>query len=218
MLIKHKRKVKIPYILEDVYISIKGIVYTKEKKIAKGQVTFTSKVTNKKIKRDITFWIGLSYLNLTLFDKLWEDPTLEFMFTSKDRSKLNIRWRAKELPSLVYPRYYVIPNYSMYAINKKGVLVNRRFKKVLKPSKDSNGYPKLLLRSDTGNLDTIRIHRAVMLTFSQWTLHDLEHMTIDHKDSNKQNPNFKNLEWVTRTENVKRRDINKRKRAKRLKS
>ena len=45
-------------------------------------------------------------------------------------------------------------------------------------------------------------HRVVMLTWRPTP--NAEHLTVDHRDHNKRNNSVDNLEWVTKTENIRR--------------
>lgn len=69
--------------------------------------------------------------------------------------------------------------------------------KVLKPAKDSNGYLRVGLIKE-GKLNTRKVHRLVLSSF----VHK-EGKEVNHLDGVKDNNKLSNLEWVSRSENVK---------------
>lgn len=82
--------------------------------------------------------------------------------------------------------------------NKKG--------RILKPTKDKGGYLYVGLH-DKENVKTssVKIHRLVAFTFCIGYEYGLE---VNHKNGNRQDNRSENLEWVTRSQNI--RDIYKR--------
>ena len=78
--------------------------------------------------------------------------------------------------------------------------------KLLKPNKDKAGYLYVSFYDKNKNITkSLKIHRLVALAFCEGYEDGLE---VNHKDGNKQNNNAENLEWVTRSQNI--RDIFKR--------
>ena len=71
--------------------------------------------------------------------------------------------------------------------------------KILKLGAVSSGYFFVHLYK-MRKLKVIRVHRLVALTFVPNTENKLE---VNHKDGNKQNNRADNLEWATKSENVK---------------
>lgn len=70
--------------------------------------------------------------------------------------------------------------------------------KILKSTVDRNGYLHINLYKN-GNKKFATIHRLVATTF----LNEEKYMEVNHIDGNKTNNNIKNLEWCTKSENIK---------------
>lgn len=62
---------------------------------------------------------------------------------------------------------------------------------------DGNGYAMIILHKNK-QLTPIKIHRLVALLFVP---NPENKPMVNHKDGNKMNSYYKNLEWVTRSEN-----------------
>ena len=91
----------------------------------------------------------------------------------------------------------IINEYENYEVSNFGNVRNKKTKKILKQSIDSCGYLHICL-SKNGKNKTFRVHRLVAPAF----IDNLENKNeIDHKDRNKQNNNFNNLRWCSRSEN-----------------
>jgi len=69
--------------------------------------------------------------------------------------------------------------------------------KILKPATDESGYHRcgIIINS---KLVTIKVHRAICTTFN-----GTSELEVNHIDGNKKNNAAINLEWVTRSENLK---------------
>ena len=80
---------------------------------------------------------------------------------------------------------------SSFHKNKKGTFLG---------SKDTSGYLRTALTLKNGNVKNFKIHRLVAKYFIN---ENIEYLTINHKDFNKQNNNVKNLEIITSVENIK---------------
>lgn len=92
-----------------------------------------------------------------------------------------------------------IKDFPDYSINEKGEVYSERSQKKLKPWEQPNGY--LIVRlSKNGRVFPRYIHRLVGETFLENPNFLSE---INHKDANRKNNNVKNLEWVSRSENMK---------------
>ena len=90
-----------------------------------------------------------------------------------------------------YEDTYYISNYGRVKNIKKGIF--------LKGNPNTYGYLRAVL---SNNIKTkwVSIHRLVGLHFIDGYFDGAE---INHKDGNKSNNHFSNLEWTTRSENVK---------------
>lgn len=71
----------------------------------------------------------------------------------------------------------------------------------MKPSKNPKGYLITNIMMPDGSIKGISIHGAVAKSFlGDQTIYGLE---VNHIDGNKENNRLDNLEWVTRSENIK---------------
>lgn len=95
-----------------------------------------------------------------------------------------------------------------YSVSDTGLIrSNERFsidkivkERILKPCLINSGYYTVHLKVK-GKRYSRLIHRLVAETFLDGYF---EGATVDHKDCNKLNNNVENLEWVTKSENIKR--------------
>lgn len=88
-----------------------------------------------------------------------------------------------------YPDY-MVSNFGR--VKRKGN-ANLRKEKILKTSKNSGGYLKVVL-SKKGHTKTFFVHRLVALSFLP---NPNNYPQINHKDENKENNRIDNLEWCT---------------------
>ena len=101
--------------------------------------------------------------------------------------------------------------FSLYAVSTDGHLKRISTGHILAENVSKTGY--VYAKVDTRNgRKSKRIHRIVALTYIPNPHKKAE---VNHKDGNRQNNSVSNLEWVTRTENM--RDATKRKRDKKRK-
>ena len=84
-------------------------------------------------------------------------------------------------------------------ITKSNGITYKRVSKVLKPALQVDGYLKCAF-SFNGKLITRPVHRVVAETFINKPEIYLE---VNHIDCNKTNNSIENLEWVTKSENIK---------------
>ena len=89
-----------------------------------------------------------------------------------------------------------IPN-SNYQISNKGRMCN--CSRISKPVINSSGYLRICFRKHGGRLQTESIHRLVALNFVP---NPLKLPQINHKDENKLNNFYDNLEWCTQKYNT----------------
>ena len=85
-----------------------------------------------------------------------------------------------------------------YLINRDGRLWSMHRDRFLEPTLDSGGYLHTIL-CNNGKKKGVRIHRLVAEAFVDKPYPDL---CVNHKDGNKTNNHYENLEWVTMGENV----------------
>lgn len=85
-----------------------------------------------------------------------------------------------------------------YAISKDGRILSLLTDQIVKPTVNSNGYLKVTLHKD-GTTCTRQVH---ILVAQQFIPNPDNLPVVNHKDGNKQNPNYTNLEWCTQQDNV----------------
>ena len=87
-----------------------------------------------------------------------------------------------------------------YSINENGEVKNNKTNKLLKQSQHKNGYMSVSIKITNGSYKQYYVHRLVAETF----LPNLDNLTdVNHKDYNKQNNSVENLEWCSRSDNLK---------------
>lgn len=104
-----------------------------------------------------------------------------------------------------------IKNFSRYEASNLGRLRSLNYKnskrtQVLKPAKSNDGYLKTVLQADNGKSYSWTVQKWVTLAFYGEREVGQE---IDHINSNKEDNNIINLEYVSRSENIKRAYKNK---------
>lgn len=103
-------------------------------------------------------------------------------------------------------KWKTIPNFSGYEASTLGNIRSLNYKrtgkvKVLKPGLSPDGYLKTMILDDNGKYRSWTIHLFVALAFIGEKPDGLE---IDHINGIKTDNRLENLEYVTRSENVKR--------------
>ena len=91
-----------------------------------------------------------------------------------------------------------IQDFPKYEVNRHGQIRNAKTNRILKP-KNGHDYPTVTLYNHEGASDK-KIHRVVAETFHDNTDPSLD---VNHKDGCKTNSSADNLEWCTRSENIK---------------
>jgi NUMOD4 motif/HNH endonuclease len=100
--------------------------------------------------------------------------------------------------------WITIEDYMDYQVSNTGKI--RSFKKhlagiIIKPQNNGNGYLKVTL-CDNGKLKQFYVHRLVGNYFVD---NPDNYKEINHKDGNKENNSYKNLEWCDDYRQRKRR-------------
>lgn len=105
--------------------------------------------------------------------------------------------------SINYNHWKDIPGYEgLYQANRKGEILSlheNNFKKKLIPSKHTTGYLVVSL-SKNGVRKKHKIHRLILLTFVGVCPNGKE---VNHKNGIRTDNRLKNLEYVTRLENIR---------------
>lgn len=97
-----------------------------------------------------------------------------------------------------------VMGYSGYRVSRNGVVLSKRFNRPLKQYRNEDGYMMCSL-SKEGISRTVRVHRLVAMAFVP-NPNNLPQ--VNHKDGNKTNNSFDNLEWVDNSGNIIHRYYN----------
>ncbi len=90
-----------------------------------------------------------------------------------------------------------IENYENYSVSDFGNVRNDQTGRILKGSFDKKGYNLVGLKLN-GKRTIYKIHRLVATYFCE---NENKYEQVDHKDNNKINNHYKNLRWVTPSQN-----------------
>ncbi|HBJ1650924.1 TPA: hypothetical protein LA460_000143 [Clostridium botulinum] len=90
---------------------------------------------------------------------------------------------------------------NLYKINEYGELYSLYFNKILSPSKDKDGYLKIMLMCNDGKRHSFRLATLVILAFKGEPNENIKDPTVNHIDENILNNHFNNLEWIERSIN-----------------
>ena len=99
--------------------------------------------------------------------------------------------------------FRIIPNYENYSISNIGILKNNKTNNIIKPWIAGSNYLYCRIINKDGHFKTT-VHNLVALCFLGEKPPNFE---IDHIDRNKQNNNFTNLRYVSRSDNMKNINI-----------
>ena len=100
----------------------------------------------------------------------------------------------KDITSNIVPLVY-----DYYQISNFGRVYHKYLGIIMSPGLNGAGYQYVML--STYNIPVpVQIHRLVMLSF--FYIPGCENLDVNHKDGNKLNNKWWNLEWTTRSENV----------------
>lgn len=96
-----------------------------------------------------------------------------------------------------------LENFNGYYINKQGIILSKQKGTILRqirPQIHSSGYLTVKIINNNGELEHSFVHRLVAETFIP-NPNNLE--TVNHIDLDKKNNNANNLEWLSKSDNLK---------------
>ena len=86
-----------------------------------------------------------------------------------------------------------------YKVGSFGTIYGVRFKTPLKQRLNRDGYLEVTLGKLKGKRTSFRVHRLVAMLFVP---NPNNYKEVNHKDYNRANPKYNNLEWVNHKQNV----------------
>lgn len=97
---------------------------------------------------------------------------------------------------------YIFDN-CKYKIFENGDIFSYKRNCFVKQFKNSDGYLSVNISGEHKRV-VMRVHRLVGICFVKNNLpYSIDELTINHKDFNKNNNHYSNLEWMTRSDNSK---------------
>lgn len=138
-------------------------------------------------------------LSISLFEVCYKEEFFNIQFIDLPNWKYANRLGKLMIYKYGAPRYKnkyrIIPNYPNYAVSKSGEVIELKTNTVL-PHFYSNGYITVTLYDPLKSKKvTVSLHRVVALA---WVANKdpSKYLIINHKDGNKLNPHYGNLEWT----------------------
>jgi len=120
---------------------------------------------------------------------------------SKDQTRRTKKKIYDKYENIVPNGFKIIKEFPDYLVNKKGLIVFKRHRNVLKQANNVKGYKSVCLT----NKQTKTVHRLVAKAFIP---NPENKPQINHIDGDKENNNVENLEWCTQIENAYHKKIN----------
>ena len=98
----------------------------------------------------------------------------------------------------------LIDGYDNYEVSSHGFVRNNQTNKILRTSKDKDGYQHVILYKDRQR-ETLRVHRLVASRFCE---NPNNYPVVDHISRDITNNHFSNLRWATVSMNCRNKIIN----------
>lgn len=100
----------------------------------------------------------------------------------------------------MFEQWTIVKNCSKYSVSNYGQVKNNRNDFILKPRPDRKGYLRVSIPNNDGIIKDQLIHRLVAKAFCSG---EKDGFDVNHIDGNKSNNRADNLEWCTRSHNLK---------------
>ena len=94
----------------------------------------------------------------------------------------------------------VIPDFSNYEVNKSGQIRNRITKRILHTYPNKDNYLRVQVVNDFGITLNMYVHRLVAKAYLA-NPHNLQ--DVNHKNNKRQDNRVINLEWLSRSDNIR---------------
>lgn len=93
----------------------------------------------------------------------------------------------------------VIRGFNQYKINKMGIVFYKDTRIIVKSHPCRNGYRRVWIKTNNGKQKAMSVHRLVAKAFIP---NSKRRPCINHKDGDKNNNFYQNLEWITHSTNT----------------
>ena len=100
------------------------------------------------------------------------------------------------------PGFRIIPEFTRYAVSKEGAVIDTYLHTEIERTNPINGYSTVYIYNpDRNEIRSTLIHRLVALAWVKNPDH-MKYYLVNHKDGNKHNPYYANLEWTNHKGNA----------------
>lgn len=98
-----------------------------------------------------------------------------------------------------FPKWYEIPGYSKYLANKKGYILTKKTGNSTKGGKAGRYLKVKVYPDNSSKTKMVGVHVLICMAFKG---KPKEGQVVMHLDDDRENNNYKNLEWGTQSENI----------------
>lgn len=105
------------------------------------------------------------------------------------------------IESLEYRNYYIVPYFSNYVINRRGMLIKKSTGVFIQASKAATGYFTYRMTDDSNKTGNCLRHRILAITFHKYGV-DVNTLDVNHLNGVPGSDDLDNIEWASRTRNI----------------